>query len=190
MLLISLLACDGGGKEAAPPPNQRFEAVQATAPKKADTAGFCTDVHADAASAKPFALPKIDGAPMASSEGWKWINVWATWCGPCVAELPMLAKWQDRLAQAGTNVSLEFLSVDKSADDIAKYRTQHPNTPPSMRLANFDDLPGWLTGVGLDANAVIPIHVFVDPADKVRCVRMGAVDESDFDTVKAVLAGE
>lgn len=38
------------------------------------------------------------------------VNVWATWCGPCREELPMLAKLQQRYASQG--IAVLPLSVD------------------------------------------------------------------------------
>ena len=40
---------------------------------------------------------------------------------------------------------------------------------------------------GLDASAVIPIHFFVDPEQRVRCVRMGSVSEPEYAAVEKVL---
>ena len=45
------------------------------------------------------------------------------------------------------------------------------------------------TDLGLDRGAAIPIHVFVDPQQRVRCVRVGAVSEPDYKTVEHLLQG-
>jgi thiol-disulfide isomerase/thioredoxin len=187
--LLALLACSGGEpqKPAEPLPS-RFDAV-AAAPKKATSVDdFCEQRPAPEAS-KLFALPALDGPPMAKGNGWTWINLWATWCEPCVEEMPMLVKWQARLAKAGIDVTLQFLSVDAKAEDVTKWRGSHPDAPPSMRFAQSSDLATWLGSVGLDANAVIPVHLFVDPQDRVRCVRMGSVSEPEFEAVEQVLKG-
>jgi thiol-disulfide isomerase/thioredoxin len=45
--------------------------------------------------APPFSLPNTDGKmiSLADYKGkWVFVNFWATWCGPCVMEMPMLAK--------------------------------------------------------------------------------------------------
>jgi thiol-disulfide isomerase/thioredoxin len=188
MILLSLLACDGAPAPATPPP-ARFDAVTAAPKKSTAVADLCTESHADAASAKTFSLPTLDGPPMARGTGWTWLNMWATWCEPCVEEMPMLAKWQARLAKEGIDVALQFLSVDAKPDDLKKFQLVHPATPPTMHLANTSELATYLTTIGLDASAVIPIHLFVDPDQKIRCVRMGAVDEPEYDAVKQVLSG-
>lgn len=186
MITLLLLACDG--TETAAPPKSRVDAVVA-APKKETSVDDLCEVKAEAATAKTFSLPTLDGPPMARDTGWTWVNLWATWCEPCVEEMPMLVQWQARLAKEGVNVALQFLSVDAAAEDVTKWRGAHPTAPPSMRFAKFSDLGGWLESVGLDATAVIPIHLFVDPDQKVRCVRMGAVSEPEYAAVKKVLSG-
>jgi thiol-disulfide isomerase/thioredoxin len=47
------------------------------------------------------------------------VNLWATWCGPCVAEMPTLARLQ--AAYAGKPVKVIAVSVDDAAStDKAK----------------------------------------------------------------------
>ncbi|VAX21064.1 hypothetical protein MNBD_NITROSPINAE04-2231 [hydrothermal vent metagenome] len=45
--------------------------------------------------APEFLLPDLSGAEVALSDfrgKWVFINFWATWCGPCVMEMPMMNK--------------------------------------------------------------------------------------------------
>jgi thiol-disulfide isomerase/thioredoxin len=70
--------------------------------------------------AKPFEGP--GGRPMrvADLEGKVvLVNLWATWCAPCVKEMPTLARLQQ--AYAGKPVVIVPISVDRG-DDVAKAR--------------------------------------------------------------------
>lgn len=185
MLTLILLACTGdSAAPPPPPPSSRVEAVAAAPKKEVATGEFC-----EANPGSTFEWPELDSAAPANAESWTWVNVWATWCKPCVAEMPMLAKWQKRLEDAGTKVALRFLSVDAGATEVANFYKAHPEVPQGVRLKNISLLPGWLPKVGLDANAVLPVHLFVDPQQKVRCVRMGSLGEEDYDVVKKVVSG-
>ena len=48
------------------------------------------------------------------------VNLWATWCAPCVHEMPTLARLQ--AANAGKPVKVMAISLDKGDEDIAKAR--------------------------------------------------------------------
>lgn len=187
MTLLTLLACSGEETAAVPPPS-RVDAVVA-APKKEASLDEVCELRADAATAKTFALPELDGPPMAKGAGWTWVNVWATWCAPCIEEMPMLVEWQARLAKEGVDVALQFLSVDAKAEDVTAWRAKNPKAPPSMRLSEIGKLAPWLETIGLDASAVLPIHLFVDPDQKIRCVRMGSVGEPEYGAIKQVFQG-
>ena len=187
IVLVALGAACNDKRGDAPPPSRTNGAKVAT--KQTDTAAFCDAKHGDGAPA--FVTPPLagDATLPAPAAKWRWVNVWATWCKPCVEEMPRLLAWQGKLA-ATTPIELAFVSVDESDDDIAAFRKLHPETPPSVRLANPEAQGAWLTQLGLDAGAPIPVHVFVDPAGRVRCVRSGGVREQDFAMIEALLAGK
>ncbi len=48
-----------------------------------------------------------------------YIDLWATWCGPCKMEIPYLGKLEERYE--GKNIAFVSLSVDKQAD-LGKWR--------------------------------------------------------------------
>jgi thiol-disulfide isomerase/thioredoxin len=198
--LVALLAtgalatgCDDGGKVT--PPAGRADSVKlkpgaASAQSEKETKAFC-DVSYPAASAPAFALPALSpasGKPDASGAGWRWVNVWATWCKPCLEEMPRLLRWREQLAGAGQPLSLLFVSVDESDAVVDDFRKAHPETPPTVRLASSDALPAWFQALGLDQGAPIPVHVFVDPQGKTRCIRAGGVREQELAIVQQLLA--
>jgi len=59
------------------------------------------------------------------------VNVWATWCGSCKRELPMLVGLRARLAEQG--ISLVFVSVDEpeQADTVLEFLTRHDAPSPN-----------------------------------------------------------
>jgi thiol-disulfide isomerase/thioredoxin len=164
----------------------RVDAVQAGAQKKVTADEFC-DTRTAEGVAPDLALPALAGGKAAPAKGtWRWINVWATWCKPCIEEMPQLVKWHKELGAKGTPFDLVFVSVDDSDDVVTRFRERHPDAPDSVRFADPDALPKWLGAIGLGEQAPIPVHVFVDPDDKVRCVRAGGVKEKDLPAVRAI----
>ena len=56
------------------------------------------------------------------------VNLWATWCAPCVKEMPTLAQLQSRYA--GKPVKVLPISLDKGDADIAKAKAFIGDKPP------------------------------------------------------------
>jgi len=182
LLLVS--ACDESkGGSAAPPP--RVEAI--TSKSSDDKPTDLCDVVPAAGSAPTFAFPELASGAPAVGNGYRWINVWATWCPPCVEELPLLHKLGEEFRQSGTKVTVQLLSVDSTQAAVDTFQAAHPEVAGSLRIADFDKLEGWLTSIGLDKGATLPVHVFVDPVGKVICSRTGAISESDVPRVKRLL---
>lgn len=183
-MFLFLVACASSSAPTTPLP-KRTDSVAAAPVKAVKTDEFC-EVRPN----KAFVWPEMDAPPPAAAAGWRWVNVWATWCKPCVAEMLMLSKWQERLGSQGVSVDLQFLSVDADTAALASYVSAHAEAKGSGHLKDMKLLPDWLAAVGLDASAVLPVHLFIDPTNTIQCERMGSLGEEDYDVVKRVLQGQ
>jgi len=183
LLSFALVGC-GEEAEITPEVPSRVEAI---AVQREDPAERFCDVSAPTGEGRSLVLPAVEG-PALPGEGWRWINVWATWCAPCVEEMPLIASFRDRMQTAGTPVTTYFLSVDQTAEAVTTYRSAHPDAPEGARLTDPAGLPALLTALGLDGGATIPIHALIDPSGHVRCARSGSITERDYPTIRAIVA--
>jgi thiol-disulfide isomerase/thioredoxin len=182
---VLLLAACGDDTTVQPETPRRTESVAA---RHEDPAARFCDVSAPVGEGPTLSLPHTEGAAM-PTEGWRWINVWASWCHPCLEEMPTLRGWPARLAADGAPVTLAFLSVDATPEALSAYVAATPDAPETARLDDPGGLPALLTALGLDAGATIPIHVLVDPQNHVRCARTGSITERDYETLRDIVRG-
>jgi hypothetical protein len=167
---------------------ERSETVEAR-PEDRRTPGEVCDRLPPAARAPRFDWPALTGeAPSPTKGRWLWVNVWATWCRPCIEELPRLTAWRDRLRSRGAKLDLVLLSADSSDREIAAFRAEHPGTPPSLRLVDTDRLPAWVKELGI-AGASLPVHVLVDGNGRLRCARASGVGEGDYEAFETLVLG-
>jgi thiol-disulfide isomerase/thioredoxin len=183
LVLVAALGCDDDGSTPpARPMSRGFDAVVATAPPKVEPPTEFCDLFDGGKEPRSFAFPELAEPAPPTTPGWLWVNVWATWCVPCVAEMPMLERWKTKLQQDGLSVQFTYLSVDDDPQAVEAFR-KNRQLGQGPRTKSFEVLPAWLTSIGLDATAAIPLNLFVDPAGKLRCVRMGALEEHHYDAV-------
>jgi len=200
---LALLAVAGGAgscdrkaeTSTAPAATGRFAAVSPAAPAAA-ARRFCEKTYpASGPTARRFTpgptrpLPAGSKRPTAPPAGaWRWVNVWATWCAPCLAEMGLLASWRAALEREGRAVALDLLTVDAPEAEEALRRVLAKGLPGPVRwLRSPDDLGPFLDALGVDRSAALPIHALVDPAGMLRCVRVGAVHERDYGAVRALV---
>jgi thiol-disulfide isomerase/thioredoxin len=188
---LALLACRDAPPSSGDAPLERFEGVrrQAGAPAAAQTA-FCEKSYP--AGARRFTAPPerpLPGAAAPAAAGWRWVNLWATWCTPCVEEMALLRQWRDGFAREGVPVAFELYSIDEAdkEKDLVAWRSK--GLPGALRwLRSEGDLGPLLDALGVERDAMIPIHALVDGAGWLRCVRVGAIHEQDWAAVKGMLA--
>jgi thiol-disulfide isomerase/thioredoxin len=202
LLILSSLAlivsCSDAPKSDAPAPS-RFASVKKEASTKAATA-FCEKQWPGSSSEqgakKYIEIPEkaVPGAPTNATAGapkgsWKWVNLWATWCLPCVEEMGLLAKWKNSLEKDGVPIDLELWSVDEEEAKLTEYLKKH-SMPGRVRwLRAQDDLPQVLESLGADRMSAIPVHALVDGSGNLRCLRVGSVHDEDYGAVKTMLSG-
>lgn len=123
------------------------------------------------------------------------IDFWATGCGPCMLELPEVAKLADAYARAGKNVVIMAVSQDADPEDLKGVRKL---VEAKLADEGIDLLKGEVGKIALDpthavGNAFgvqgIPMVVILDPKGVVQSVHVGFRPEvgelltSDIDTL-------
>lgn len=184
-VVVPVLLCACPGEPAAVPTRGRVEVVAVDQGAALDA--FC-EVRPAVEEAPFLSLPPMDGPAPARGPSWTWVSLWATWCGPCLEELPLLRSWQVELSTPARPLDLLFVSVDADAASLARARAGNAALPPGPRVQDPAQVEPWLGSMGLEGGASIPIHLLVDPRGKVRCIRVGAVSAPDRTAVAALLA--
>ncbi len=103
------------------------------------------------------------------------INFWASWCGPCRAEAPVLKEVATKTKGAG----VEFIGVDfkdRKADALAFERTEQSGYP------SIFDQPGKvaLAFQGTVPPAAIPSTLIIDERGRIAARALGAVKYTDL----------
>lgn len=108
------------------------------------------------------------------------VNFWATWCAPCVQEMPTLAKLQ--AAFAGQPVKVLAISLDRPEDKAFAQRFILKHGP----LVFYQD-PKYALPFSLDPRpAGVPITVIIDRQGHERARLEGGADWNSVEA-KAVL---
>ena len=95
------------------------------------------------------------------------LNFWATWCPPCVEELPSLMNMQDRLRGRGVVVLGVSIDVDQDAyHRFLKQRSVNFLTvrDPEQKVAAMYGTAGWPETYIIDRQGVMR-RKFIGPVD-------------------------
>ena len=109
------------------------------------------------------------------------VNLWATWCAPCVKEMPTLAKLQ--AAYAGQPVKVMAISLDKGAEDLAKAKAFIADRPPLKFYHGDYDLAFQVVDPPVEG---LPATILYDRSGHERARLSGGADWSTPEA-KAVL---
>jgi thiol-disulfide isomerase/thioredoxin len=129
---------------------------------------------------KPVIVEKISKKGVAdlvrnNSEKLRLINVWATWCGPCVIEYPELVNLQ----RIYGNRNFEFisLSADKpeNADQVLEF-LQAKHSPIKNYLFNSHDKYALIEAINAGWNGALPYSILIEPGGKVIYSMQGSVN--------------
>jgi len=121
------------------------------------------------------------GARMREARGHGlFVHLWASWCGPCLAELPTI----DLFARAARARGATFLSV--SLDDVARgthvaevLRQKAPNL--TRILARFEDPDRFMAVFSREWEGGIPALFGYDAHGRLAGALMGEADVEDLD---------
>jgi thiol-disulfide isomerase/thioredoxin len=122
------------------------------------------------APAPPFSARTVDGTQqvkgLADYKGHVTIiNVWATWCGPCKAEMPALEQLYQRYAPKGLKIAAVSIDETASDDSVRAYARNMGLTfdilhDPQYTIEGAYQVVGYPSSYVLDQNGVIRKIVF------------------------------
>ena len=118
------------------------------------------------------------------------VNVWASWCGSCKQEVPMLTALRDKLAQRG--LRMLFVSADE-AQDFPKARelAQGWSLGSPVLAVTPGGLGNFKRTLSPDWHGGIPATFLLDGQGKLRHMWEGPILEEEIaPVVEAFLAGD
>jgi cytochrome c biogenesis protein CcmG/thiol:disulfide interchange protein DsbE len=116
------------------------------------------------------ALPGPGESSLADYRGdWVLVNLWASWCGPCGEEAPVLERFYRR--NRGRDTTVVGINVQDNEDDALDFLREHPTGYPQLRsVGNERSRAFGATGV--------PENFLVDPRGRLALIWRGVVDDS------------
>jgi thiol-disulfide isomerase/thioredoxin len=160
-------------------PRDAAEATEASA-----GAGPLCDRLLEPGQGPRVALPRgqtLRGAAPEGPRGWRWVNLWAAWCKPCIEEMPVLQAWAHELGRRAPHIT--YLSIDDDERQLRRFLAGAGREldghvtwveEEAARAAFFEALE-------LPNPPTLPAQVILDPAGRVRCVRVGSISRRELD---------
>ncbi len=178
------------------------ERVIATADFGGRTYGFCSKKCRDTFVESPegylppvfprpapaFSMRDLDGTEI-SSEAYRGqtllLDFWATWCPPCIDDLPELTRLHEQYSDAGFAVL--SVSIDEGSDAARKVRRmiKRRNAEHPVFLDSLDS-PAW----GTYEVRVVPTQFLIDAEGQIVAQWSGKIDLSEVEARIEELLGE
>lgn len=122
-----LAACGRGGETATAPATAAPPPVAAS-PAAPVPEGATPALQVQTLDGKPLALTDLRGK-------WVVVNYWATWCAPCIEEMPELSA----LAAMREHIAVIGLAYDEASPaELRAFLKQHPVAYPVARIDMYE----------------------------------------------------
>ena len=173
--LLFLALAFAGCKREQPQPAPKPEAHVATTPEPTKT-----PANVDYPTLK---LTTVDGKDwdLAAQRGkWVVVNFWATWCGPCLKEMPELSAL-DAMREHVEVIGLDYEDIEPDA--LKAFMQKHPVVYP-IAIVDVYDPPR-----DFEAPRGLPTTYLIAPDGKVAKHFLGPVTAKDVDEAIAKAGG-
>lgn len=127
---------------------------------------WANEVFSQKGEMKVIKVPELEQLMVqADSKKLTIINFWATWCKPCVKELPYFVKAQNQFP----DVNFIYMSIDFS-ENVAKaekFAQKKELDPEGLYLIDDVDYNSWIDKVSPEWTGAIPATLFILDGKKI-----------------------
>ncbi|MCZ7683841.1 MAG: TlpA family protein disulfide reductase [Sandaracinaceae bacterium] len=164
-LALTLALVIGCGAEPAEEPRPAPPPEEPAAPPPAPTPDWI-DVDAES----------LEGALRARPEPLLLVNVWSTWCAPCVEEMPDVIATARRYAPRGLGLVLIAADAPSNREAALAFLRERGAPLPSWFKRGSDD--AFVRAVHPEWSGALPVTLLYDRERRVRHVWFDPVDEA------------
>jgi thiol-disulfide isomerase/thioredoxin len=171
-LAIAAAGCKRDAAPVAAPPSApaaTTPVAQAPAPQRKDGADAMPTLEVTTVDGKPWRLADHRGH-------WVVVNYWATWCGPCLKEMPELSAL-DAMREDVEVIGLAY--EDTAPADLEAFLVKHPVVYPVAPVDVYDPPAAF------DAPRGLPTTWLIAPDGRVARHFLGPVTAADLEAAIA-----
>lgn len=108
---------------------------------------------------------------------WVLLNFWASWCAPCMNELPLLVDAQRRYADRGLQILGPALDdAESTAPVVARFGINYPV------MADFVAADTAMQALG-NRHGALPYSVLIDPQGRIDEIMLGAFTHDELESL-------
>ncbi|MFC1619457.1 redoxin domain-containing protein [Candidatus Neomarinimicrobiota bacterium] len=113
-----------------------------------------------------------------NSDKLRFINFWATWCGPCVAEFPELIRINRNFRKRAFEMVTISLDTPDKSDAVLKFLEKAYASTRNYQF-NSDDIYELIDIVDKEWPGSLPYTIIVKPGGEILFKKLGTIDPSE-----------
>lgn len=142
-------------------------------------------VSASAQTAPTVKLDALQAMINKKSDEIQVINFWATWCGPCIKEMPLFEKLTSE-NKPGIKVTLVSMDLDLNPDPEKVYKfIARKNLKSEVLLLDAPDPDSWINKIEKDWSGSLPATIIINHKTGQRKFVGKELKEGDLETLIA-----